>query len=94
MKTEKRYDEGLEEIWRIKREIAAEYPTLDDYFRGMMAYREERLRSGVKLVRFPPKDESPMPQAESPRSVAEAPAEYDAGAKPDASPSNANRDTP
>ena len=28
-----KYDEGLEEIWRIKREIAAEYPTLEDYFK-------------------------------------------------------------
>ncbi len=32
------YDESLEEIWRIKREIASEYATLDDYFKGMLAY--------------------------------------------------------
>ena len=49
----RRYDEGLEEIWRIKREIAAEYPTLDDYFKGMMAYQEEQKRQGVRFVRFP-----------------------------------------
>ena len=55
MTTEKRYDEGLEEIWRIKREIAAEYPSLEEYFKGMMAYQEERRRSGVKLVRLPPR---------------------------------------
>ena len=52
---QRRYDEGLEEIWRIKREIAAEYPTLDDYFKGMMAYQEEQKRQGVRFVRFPPK---------------------------------------
>lgn len=52
MNAEKRYDEGLEEIWRIKREIAEEYPTLDAFFKGFMAYQEERRRSGVKLVRI------------------------------------------
>ena len=55
MIAEKRYDEGLEEIWRIKREIAAEYPSLDEYFKGMMAYQEERKRSGVKFVRLLPR---------------------------------------
>ena len=30
MKT--RYDESLEEIWRIKREIVSEYPSLEAYF--------------------------------------------------------------
>ena len=54
MTTKVKYDEGLEEIWRIKREIAEEYPTLDDYFKGMAAYREERLKSGVKLVQLEP----------------------------------------
>ena len=52
---EKRYDEGLEEIWRIKREIAAEYATLDDYFNGMLAYQEEQRRNGVKFVSHPPR---------------------------------------
>ena len=55
MTEEKRYDEGLEEIWRIKREIAAEYSSLEEYFKGMMAYQEERRKSGVKLVRLPPR---------------------------------------
>ena len=45
----RQYDEGLEEIWRIKREIAAEYPTLDDYFMGMMAYQEEQKRQECDL---------------------------------------------
>ena len=49
-----KYDEGLEEIWRIKREIAAEYPSLDEYFKGMKAYQEELKRQGVKFVRLPP----------------------------------------
>ena len=52
--TKIQYDDGLEEIWRIKREIAAEYPTLEDYFKGMAAYREERIRDGVKLVQLVP----------------------------------------
>ena len=55
MIAERRYDDGLEEIWRIKREIAAEYPSLDEYFKGMMAYQEERRRSGVELVRLSPR---------------------------------------
>ena len=54
MTTKVKYDEGLEEIWRIKREIAEEYPTLDDYFKGMSAYREERIKAGVKLVQLEP----------------------------------------
>lgn len=49
------YDESLEEIWRIKREIAAEYPTLEDYFRGMMDYQEELKRQGVEFVPLPPR---------------------------------------
>ena len=55
MIVEKRYDEGLEEIWRIKREIAAEYATLDDYFKGMLEYQEEARRNGVKFVTHPPR---------------------------------------
>ena len=53
------YDESLEEIWRIKREIAAEYPTLKDYFKGMMDYQEELRRQGVKFVSFPPRKPEP-----------------------------------
>ena len=52
---EKRYDDGLEEIWRIKREIAAEYSSLEDYFKGMLAYQEDERRRGVKFVRLPPR---------------------------------------
>ena len=59
MTAEKRYDDGLEEIWRIKREIASEYPTLDDYFRGMLAFQEEERRRGVKFVRLPPRRPQP-----------------------------------
>ena len=50
-----KYDESLEEIWRIKREIASEYATLEDYFKGMLAYQEEERKRGVKFVSFPPK---------------------------------------
>lgn len=80
------YDEGLEEIWRIKREIAAEYPSLDEYFKGMEAYRNERLRDGVQLVRLYSRNKKTSQTGEG-LFVAEAPVEYDAGAKPDASPS-------
>lgn len=52
------YDESLEEIWRIKREIAAEYPTLEAYFKGMMDYQEELRRQGVEFVSLP----SPKPE--------------------------------
>ena len=55
MTTKIQYDESLEEIWRIKREIAAEYPSLEEYFKGMMAYQEELKRQGVKFVRLPPR---------------------------------------
>ena len=55
-----KYDESLEEIWRIKREIAAEYPTLEDYFKGMLAYQEEERRRGVKFVSFPPRKPEPV----------------------------------
>ena len=53
------YDESLEEIWRIKREIAAEYPTLEDYFKGMMDYQEELKRQGVEFVPLPPRKPEP-----------------------------------
>ena len=59
MTAETRYDEGLEEIWRIKREIASEYPTLDDYFKGMMDYQEELKLQGVKFVQLPPRKPEP-----------------------------------
>jgi hypothetical protein len=68
MTTKVKYDEGLEEIWRIKREIAEEYPTLDDYFKGMAAYREERIKAGVKLVQlepFSPKRVTDEPQQQA-----------------------------
>ena len=61
MTQEKRYDEGLEEIWRIKREIGAEYPTWEAYAAGILAFQEEERKRGVKFVRFPSrKPESAM----------------------------------
>ena len=61
MTVETRYDEGLEEIWRIKREIGAEYPTWEAFAAGILAFQEEERRRGVKFVRFPPrKPESAM----------------------------------
>ena len=72
MKGEMKYDEGLEEIWRIKREIAAEYPSLEEYFKGMRAYQEELKRQGVKFVRLPPRRACPGSKQPAP-SVAEGP---------------------
>ena len=78
------YDEGLEEIWRIKREIAAEYPTLEAYFKGMLEYQEELKRQGVKFVRLPPRASEPYPAVSvPPLSVAEEGTTYD---KPEESP--------
>ncbi len=77
MNDSKHYDEGLEEIWRIKREIAAEYPTLEDFFNGMEEYRRERIREGVKLVRFPSGRFSRQ-IVENPLFASEPDAEYDA----------------
>ena len=58
------YDETLEEVWRIKREIAAEYPTLEDYFKEMMDYQDELKRQGVEFVQLPPREpESAMAMA-------------------------------
>ena len=53
------YDESLEEIWRIKREIASEYASLDDYFKGMLAYQEQERENGVKFLSFPVRERKP-----------------------------------
>ena len=45
----------MEEIWRIKREIAAEYPTIEAYFKGMFDYQEELRQQGVEFIRLPPR---------------------------------------
>ena len=76
MTGEIKYDEGLEEIWRIKREIASEYATLEEYFMDMLAYQEERRKSGVKFVRLPPKRLSGQGE-ETPLFVAESGTPYD-----------------
>lgn len=49
-----RPDATLEEMWRIKREIASEYATLEDYFKGMLAFQDEERKRGVKFVSFAP----------------------------------------
>ena len=50
---EKRYDEGLEEIWRIKREIASAFSSLEDYFKSILSSQDERKRNGIESVRLP-----------------------------------------
>ena len=52
-------EDTLEEMWRIKREIAAEYPTWDAYVAGILAFQEEERRRGVKFVSFPPRRSKP-----------------------------------
>ena len=50
---EKRYDEGLEEIWRIKREMASAFSSLEDYFKSILSSQDERKRNGIESVRLP-----------------------------------------
>ena len=50
---EAKYDATLEEVWRIKREIASEYPSLEAYFKGMMDYQDDLRKQGVNLVYLP-----------------------------------------
>ena len=55
MTIEKRYESTLEEMWQIKREIAAEYPSLEEYFKGFLAEQTDRERRGVRFVHFEPR---------------------------------------
>ena len=68
------HDDTLEEIWRIKREIASEYATLEEYFKGMLAYQEEERLRGVVFVSFPPRaPERPAFSAGEPYSAVPVP---------------------
>jgi len=49
------YDPVLEEMWAVKRKIAAGYPSLDAYFQGVLDEQRERQKQGVKFVSFPPR---------------------------------------
>ena len=46
-------EDTLEEMWRIKREIGAEYPTWEAYVEGILAFQEEERKRGVKFVSLP-----------------------------------------
>ena len=59
MTIEKRYDSSLGKMWQIKREIAAEYPSLEAYFKGFLAEQADRERRGVKFVHFEPRRVEP-----------------------------------
>ena len=59
MTIEKRYDSSLGKMWQIKREIAAEFPSLEAYFRGFLAEQADRERRGVKFVHFEPRRVEP-----------------------------------
>ena len=52
-------EDTLEEMWRIKREIAEEYPTWEAYVAGILAFQEEERKRGVKFVSFPPRKPEP-----------------------------------
>ena len=52
---EKRYDEGLEEIWRIKREMSSAFSSLEEYFKSLLSSQDERRRNGIEAVRLPSK---------------------------------------
>lgn len=54
MTIEKVYDPMLEEMWGIKREIAAEHPSLDEYFKSFMLNQEQAEKTGHVYVRFAP----------------------------------------
>ena len=45
------YDESLEEIWRIKREIASEYATLDIISRECWLIRNRKEKTELSLSR-------------------------------------------
>ena len=47
-------EDTLEEMWRIKREIAAEYPDWDSYIAGIFAFQEEERKQGVKFADLEP----------------------------------------
>ena len=47
-------EDTLEEMWRIKREIAAEYPDWDSYIAGIFAFEEAERRNGVKFADLEP----------------------------------------
>ncbi len=65
-------EDTLEEMWRIKRELGAEYPTWEEYVAALLAFQEEERKRGVKFVSFRSKrDEDETQQFVS--SVAESP---------------------
>lgn len=76
------HDATLEEMWRIKEQLSAPKISWEEYAARLYAFQEEEKKRGVKFVSF----SSERPDGPKP-CVAEAPAEYDAEAKPDTSPS-------
>ncbi len=45
-------DPILEECYRIKAEISAQFKTLDEYFAYLKARQEENKRNGIKYVSY------------------------------------------
>ena len=74
-------EDTLEEMWRIKREIAAEYPTWEAYVAGIQALQEEERKRGVKFAELPPRRPDNTETA-SPRCVVEDAAGYGASGPP------------
>ena len=51
-------EDTLEEMWRIKREIASEYPDWDSYIAGIFAFQEEERKQGVIFADLEPAEPS------------------------------------
>ena len=47
-------EDTLEEMWRIKREIASEYPDWDSYIAGIFAFQEEERKQGIIFADLEP----------------------------------------
>ena len=88
------HDATLEEMWRIKEELSAPQVSWEEYAARLYAFQEEERKRGVKFVSFSTKRPEGSESASAAPCVAEAPAEYDAGAKPAESPSNDPLTTP
>ena len=60
MTTETRYDEGLEEMWRIKEELSTAHDTWEKYIADILAFQEEERRKGVRFVSFSSREPEPV----------------------------------
>ena len=57
-------DPILEECYRIKAEISAQFKTLDEFSTYLQALQEEDKRNGVKYVPYDPSKRTPSEKSE------------------------------